>query len=456
MSWSSNREIIRRFETEAERGTLTLESLLKDDCFLNALGQHPEHLSSFVAKNVPTLIKYAIHLEDAPSGVDPNRCQKALVSHNSKLIDALINDVNVVTLLTQSITEDIYYPNYFKILQFAIDSDFLKKIPDPDVFFQNLVNKISNQNVFQFLTNLRNHNDWLLKVNADQKLMLKIYDDEYTVSCVLRLIVWILEGAENNELIQRLSSPENFKLIFETGIDAPTYDISEKAFKILSLLLRLCDSETPTNSSELTQYDKIAAYLHENVHKLCDFVLKNDEFFGDKRYAVELIHDDVEISRKCLKCVAEVLKLLFETFFKQPTNTFLHGSFSLLFEAILDLTKDDWLPIVQDLKIMQKMIEEHKNVNVVTINYHGFIIKISKSIHQTLKNAEVEIPEDFELFIKEVVDPTLERYETNYGGTVPREETLNAHFIESRTIVDDDFEDVQDPNDNSEEEEEEG
>ncbi|EAY05279.1 hypothetical protein TVAG_020250 [Trichomonas vaginalis G3] len=458
MSWGSHHEAIKRLEAGAEQGVLTLEGYLKEECYLNALGQHLEKISNFIAKNVPTLIKTAIHLDESNKELNPDRCTKALVSHNSKIIDALVNDTNVVTLLTDSITRDIFYPNYFKILQFAIDSDFLSKVPDPSTFFQNLVKKIDNQCVLQFLIkSISNKFDWLYKVDADKILMDKLNDEEYTVSCCLRLLLCFFDTAETNDLIKRLCTPSNVKLLFEAGIDAPTCLIAEKSFSMLLNIYNFSDTTRPKPDAK-SPFQEILEILQENVKPLCDYIIRDQDFLADKRNAVELVYAVIETTSSCPECCFEVARYLFKLFFKQPTNSFLHSAFKDIIKSILALKSDIWANFIDNLGIMQKMIDEHNNMNCITTTYHGFIIEISKEISEKISLTKIELPADWQNFITNTVDPTIKFYKQNYGGYVPKVSNdiiLNPHFIEPKTIIDDDFEDVPDGNDSNSDDEEE-
>ena len=451
MSWQSRDGLFKRLESQVESGTVSLADLLKEDNFLNALGQQLPNLSEFVSKHVKELIEVAIGLKKPDADISSKRYVTALISHNTQLTDAFTKKQEIVNYLVSAVSLNIDFTSYFRILQYAIDSgEFLSKIENPEVFFNALIDKIQNYSVQHFLIVLCSRRstsnlEWLTKINADRILMERMYSEEQTVYACLLLLNCILKNPDPTELSKRLSVLENFKIIFDTGIDAPTVEIGDLSFRILIQMINAADGTQEDDKK--SPFDTIVEALVSCCEKLCSFVSRDKEFFGDKYNAVELIISIIKRQTTTEKCVYETASRLFTMFFEQPTNTFLQLAFKGMFSALLEL-EDGYEEFLSENKILERLIEEHNKVNGVTKVYHGFIMNMANELSSMVNNKLIKAPEGWDNFIKNVVMPTMKTYKTNYGGRVPV--TLidsigaNAHFIEESDDSDnnDDFEDI--------------
>ena len=451
MSWRSRDEFFHRLESQVQDGSLTLDQLLKEENFLNALGQQLPNISNFVASHVKELIEVAIGLEKPTEGIESKRYLLALVSHNTQLTDSFSNNEEIVNFLANSIHSQIDYNSYFRILQYAIESgDFLNKIENPAAFFNALVDQIQNSSVFNFLITLCTKRiqpsiDWLTSVEADKVLLSRMYSEEQTVSSCLVLLNKILDNTETNPLIKRICTLENYNLIFDTGIDAPTAKIAQLSFRLLIQIINRSE-ETTTAPDQVSVFESIMDKLDSTCSKLCEYVLRDTDFLGDKFAAIELIKSIVD-TQKIEPIVFDVAKFLFELFFKQPTNTFLHRSFLKLFQSILSLPSG-YKEFIEKEQIIEKIIYEHENQTYITATFHGFLIQMATSISACSCSEEIKAPKGWKNFIDKVVLPTRKRYNTNYGGRVPRTllDTMGdgSRFIDEVGKIEDDNDDFVD------------
>ena len=442
MSWRSRDELFHRLESQAEDGSITIPDLLKEENFLNALGQQLPKLSIFVASHVKELIEVAIGLNQPAEGIDRKKYLMALVSHNSILTDSFCDDPTIVNFLANAIYGKIDYTSYFRILQYAIDSgDFLNKIENPSEFFNALVDQIKSWSVRTFLITLCSKRlqpiiDWLTKVEADTVLLNRLYGEEQTVAACLTLLNLFLTGAETNSLVKRISTLENYSLIFDTGIDAPTAEIADLSFRILIQIINLAD-DTRTDDKTNSTFECIMDKLDSTCGRICEYILRDEDFLGDKFNAIELIRTIVASHSTVEPCIFEVSSFLFEMFFKYPTNSFLHRSFLKLLKSLLQLDSG-YKEFVESTKMMERLIYEHQNQTPVTTTFHGFIISMASELSEKASAGLLVAPDGWKEFIDKTVLPTMKRYTTNYGGRVPRTllDTMGdgAHFIDEGAI----------------------
>jgi hypothetical protein len=383
-------------------------------------------------------------------GINEKKYLSALVSHNTKLTDALTKNQEIVDFLVGAVAHDINFTNYFAILQYANESgEFLSNVEKPVDFFVALIDKIQNYCVQDFLIALcskksSNNLEWLLKANADRILMERMYSEEKTVFACLLLLYYILKNQENDKLSKRISVYENYRIVFDTGIDAPTVEIGDLSFKILIQMINTADGTHEDDRK--SAFDLIVDALVADCEKLCVFIVRDNEFLCDKYNAVELIIAVVKNQSSAEKCVFDTARFLFKHFFEQPTNTFAQLAFVELFSCLLE-QENGCREFIEENRIHERLIFEHNNMNGITKIYHGFIIKIANELASFISSNQIEAPEDWDDFVKSVVSPTLKTYKTNYGGRVPVTlmDTIGAkaNFIEDDDdSKDDGFEDV--------------
>lgn len=440
MSWTARNIFFQQLEKSIEKNDKKLDDLIHEDNILVAAGQQLPNLSLFLANNIIQLIDIAIGKSTNSSPNDPSICHKLLTSRNSLITEALTQDPRSINYIAQQFHQDISMVTLISLFKHIIEEsngNALQDILDSTDLIKTFLHNLHNGLFCDILVTMcskktSSFQDWFESTHLVD-LILEYLDepDASFVNGILILNTLIMTLNAKSPSMLKLSSVTIVNKLFRFGIESTDREISGSVFRFLMTLSDSCDDDDFDDKP--SNFKQILDYFTENAKLICNYVMKDNTFYQDKRYAVAVINTLIFIKDEIDNHFLEVFLFLFDLFFKLPTNSFLHSSVFTIFNSIMEKPTDQPKEFILKENLICRVFGALDNRDSCVASYWGHLMKMAEILK---KNFDDEKLQEYQNYIGTTLQPKLDIINKDYGGQLPKVDDDDQKFAYKCQYVD--------------------
>ncbi|OHT05514.1 hypothetical protein TRFO_26707 [Tritrichomonas foetus] len=430
MSWTWRTEQYRKLESLFVQGTPELSDVLQEPQIIPALGEQSPNLVKYILAHLKDVIDIAIGRTHPSSENEQQICVNILLIRSPIIKDAIHKSAELFNYLAFSFEKNLNYNPALQLLQSindATSANSLQLISDPITFYKKLLKLLPCSAVHDFLVELFSRpmkavEVWAESIEADKYLIPFLLFEEPKLRCALSILLALASIVNpKSESMKRLSSPENVSAIFDTGINSPTNEIAYGSFQLLVSICNRCDD------SETGNFLNIMKFFESKTNQLCMYITSDNSFTKDKRAACELLITVIATRSEISDEISQISSFLFDRFFENPTNSFLHMVFYNIIQALS--SQEGFLDFLQKTNFVNRILEIEEQRNDKMASFWGQLTAIELLLKDKVQNNE-----KWTQFVETILNPRDETIRKSYGGDLPKHNFLELTDSESNEM----------------------
>ena len=430
--WTINQQTLERIIGITSDPDSKITDLLKDESLKTAIRRQVSDVINYLKKNVGNLVDVALGVIPAPYPIKRTACEILKFDNNFRQLQQSFQSNpeffnHIISFLTSK--EDFDENNgscFTSIMESYIKNDpqILYKFPQREMFLPALIGQIQHlciTNFVEILTCDTRKSMWnyLENMHIERVLFNAFGTVDYLNERILNYMRNIVCSTDmGSPVLDMFTEPACISKLFDFGYNGTTH-VSAAAFRVIYEVLGLVIYEDENEREDNILFGTIFKETAENLEALCEFAAQqNKPFLEDKFRAIELITAIMTVYPEPEQCIYDLMKVLFDEFFRYPTHTFLHESFYNLF---LKVSKGapSLQPLVDQLQMYSKIMEGFDGKDCKLCSYIGHLYQMSNIIYKKL--GEDPSNTEWNDFYKKEIEGMKDVISVPFGGLLPNQ-----------------------------------